>query len=91
MIIKFFPEVLTRLKKIRKKNFFLYKKIQKQLELFRNNPHYPSLRKHKLKGNLKDSWSLTIEGNFRMLYYINSKGEAIFYKIGNHDEVYERN
>ncbi|HRN96697.1 MAG TPA: type II toxin-antitoxin system mRNA interferase toxin, RelE/StbE family, partial [Candidatus Levybacteria bacterium] len=64
-------------------------KIQKQLKLFTEDSKHPSLRTHKLKGKLSNSWSITIEGNMRMIYTIKNN-EALFFKIGNHDEVYRK-
>ena len=56
--------------------------------LFAENPIHNSLRTHKLKGRLKNSWSISIEGNLRMLYRFDADG-VVFFEIGNHDEVYK--
>ena len=69
-------------------NIFFYKRIQKQLVMFSHNPTHPSLRTHKLKGNLENSWSISIEANLRMLYRIDDN-EIVFFAIGTHDEVYK--
>ena len=82
-------EVASELKKLKYKQPLLFKKIQKQLKTFKENVNHPSLRTHKLKGNLSNTWSISIEGNMRMIYTINNK-EALFFKIGNHDEVYKK-
>lgn len=83
----FTDKVLNELISLEKHNPKLFKKVQKQLKVFRDNHKHPSLRSHKLKGNLSDSWSISIEGNFRMLFFL-KEGKAIFYKLGTHDEVY---
>jgi addiction module RelE/StbE family toxin len=88
MDFSFSKEATIELRKIKKKPQ-LFKKIQKQLKLFRENIKHPSLRTHKLKGNLSDTWSISIEGNFRLIYFIKNN-EAIFFKLGNHDEVYRK-
>jgi len=89
MDFSFSTEVTTELKKIKQKHPLLFKKIQKQLKLFKENIKHPSLRTHKLKGNLSNTWSISIEGNVRLIYSIKNN-EAIFFKIGNHDEVYRK-
>ena len=50
---------------------------------------HPSLRTHKLKGNLVNTWSISVEGNIRLIYTVKNN-EAIFFKIGSHDEVYRK-
>ena len=89
MDFSFSTEVTTELKKIKHKQPLLFKKIQKQLKIFKENIKHPSLRTHKLKGNLVNTWSISIEGNVRMIYTLKNN-EAIFFKIGGHDEVYRR-
>lgn len=89
MDVSLSSDVLRYLKEAQKKNPKLLKKIHKQLGLFKENPRHPSLRTHKLEGKLSNSWSISIEGNIRMLYYI-SDGNAIFFLIGTHDEVYKK-
>ena len=82
-------ELTSELKKIKQKQPLLFKKIQKQLKIFKENIKHPSLRTHKLKGNLSNTWSISVEGNVRLIYTIKND-EAIFFKIGNHDEVYRK-
>lgn len=80
-------EVANKLKKIKQKHPLLFKKVQKQLKTFKENIQHPSLRTHKLKGKLSNTWSISIESNVRLIYTIKNN-EAIFFKIGSHDEVY---
>lgn len=89
MKLSFSKEVIHYLQDIEKKNPGLSKKVHKQLSLFKQNPQHPSLRIHKLGGNLSDSWSISIERNIRMLYYI-SDNKVVFFLIGTHDEVYRK-
>jgi mRNA-degrading endonuclease YafQ of YafQ-DinJ toxin-antitoxin module len=84
------PELTLQLKSIKQKDLKLFKKIQKQLSLFKENNRHPSLRTHKLKGAIKERWSISIEGNTRMLFYVKNE-EAVFYIVGTHDEVYREN
>lgn len=89
MEITFSPEVVKYVNGIRKKNPQLLKKINKQLRLFKENPKHPSLRTHKLQGELSNSWSITIERSIRMIYYV-SNNKIVFFVIGTHDEVYKK-
>lgn len=83
------PELANQLKQVKQKDAQLFKKIQKQLKLFQENHKHPSLRTHKLKGNLTEKWSISIEEDLRILFYV-KKGQAIFYLLGTHDEVYRK-
>lgn len=89
MNFSFSTELTDELRKIKRKQPLLFTKIKKQLKLFQENIKHPSLRTHKLKGNLINSWSISIENNIRLIYFIKNN-EAIFFKIGNHDEVYRK-
>ncbi len=82
-------EVQKQIQIIKTKNPEIFRKIQKQLSIFKANHFHPSLRNHKLQGNLEKSWSISINGNLRLLYYI-SNNKAVFFIIGNHDEVYRK-
>ena len=89
MDFSFSTETLIQLKKIKQKHPQLFKKIQKQLKIFKGNIHHTSLRTHKLKGNLSHTWSISVEGNIRLIYVIKDN-KALFLKIGSHDEVYRK-
>lgn len=88
MEYSFRAKVDKELKRIKIKDPVLFRKIQKQLRLFQRNPNYPSLRTHKLKGNLSNSWSITIADDLRMVYYKESGGSVVFFDIGTHHQVY---
>ena len=77
------------LKKIKTKDIKLAQKIEKQLVLFQQNHLHPSLRIHKLSGNLHNMWSISIDKNYRMLFFFDEDG-AYFFDIGTHDKVYKR-
>ena len=89
MDISFTFEATSQLKKIKQKQPLLFKKVQKQLKVFNDNNKHPSLRTHKLKGNLSNTWSISVEGNFRLIYTIKDK-QIVFFKLGTHDEVYRK-
>lgn len=61
----------------------------KREKLFKENPFSPTLRTHKLSGQLQGYWSFSITYSDRVLFRFESKNEAIFYKIGSH-AIYSR-
>jgi toxin HigB-1 len=77
------------LKKIKSKDKLLALKIEKQLESFGQNHLHPSLRLHKLSGNLENIWSISIDKNYRMLFIFDDSG-AYFFDFGTHDQVNKR-
>ncbi len=89
MRIRIDEKLQKELQLISKKDFKLTKQIQKQLRLFKENPKHKSLRVHKLSGDLKNMWSISITKAIRMTYILDGD-EAYFYDIGTHDEVYRK-
>ena len=83
------PDLDKELRKIKSKDSRLAQKIEKQLHLFQQNHLHPSLRTHKLSGNLDNMWSISIDKNLRMLFFLDSSG-AYFFELGTHDQVYKR-
>lgn len=62
-----------------------YKKTLIQLQI---NPFHPSLRLHKLKGKLKEVYSVSINMKYRILMeFIIQDDQIIPINIGNHDDV----
>jgi len=90
MRIVFSPDIVKELKKIKRNNVKLSKRVEKQLSLFQNSPQHISLRTHKLQGNLKNMWSISITEKIRMVYLLLSHQEAYFIALGTHDEVYKK-
>jgi len=81
-------KLIKKLIKLKKKQPDLLEQIKKQLVLFELNENYPSLRNHKLKGEMNEMWSISVGMNFRLIYFIEDN-EAYFFECGNHDEVYK--
>jgi len=54
-------------------------------ELFRLNPLHPSLRLHPLKGKLAGLYSLSVSGNYRIIFERMNDGTIYFISIGSHD------
>jgi toxin HigB-1 len=80
-------KLIKKLAKIKNKQPDLLGKIRKQLNLFELNENYPSLRNHKLKGEMNEMWSISVGMNFRLIYFIENN-EAYFFECGTHSEVY---
>lgn len=90
MKAKYSPLVQKELIKIHKSDGKLSTRIEKQIALFKENPNHPSLRTHKLSGSMKNMWSISITSSIRMVYFLLDDGNALFVKIGTHDEVYRK-
>lgn len=80
-------KLLKKFSRIKKKQPELLDQVKKQLILFELNENYPSLRNHKLKGEMNDIWSISVGMNFRLIYFVEND-EAYFFECGNHDEIY---
>jgi mRNA-degrading endonuclease YafQ of YafQ-DinJ toxin-antitoxin module len=52
---------IKKVRKFLKKHPNLFKKYEKTLYILEQNPHHPSLRLHKLQGNLGEYFSISIE------------------------------
>lgn len=89
MELQFSTEFLKRIKKIKKQNKSLFLKVEHKINLFNMNPNHPSLRLHKLGGDLKDSWSLSIDKSIRIIFYY-SNDLIVLVDIGTHDQVYRK-
>jgi addiction module RelE/StbE family toxin len=71
----------------------LKEKVESVLRLLASAPFEPSLRTHKLKGQLAGSWSCTVEYDCRIVFdFVGSpeadESEILLIDIGSHDEVY---
>ena len=88
MKIRFSPDFIKFLKKIKQTDKALTVHVQKQLKLFQLNPQHPSLRTHKLSGKMNDRWSISLSKSYRMIYILLESQEAYFIAIGTHDKVY---
>ncbi|MDP2692012.1 MAG: type II toxin-antitoxin system mRNA interferase toxin, RelE/StbE family [bacterium] len=87
--IEFSPNLLKKLQAVHRKDKPLVVKIQKQLKLFQTESRHNSLRLHKLKGELKNAWSISIDRNHRLLY-TEDEQSIYFFDMGTHDEVYKQ-
>jgi mRNA-degrading endonuclease YafQ of YafQ-DinJ toxin-antitoxin module len=77
--------------KLVKKNPGIAPDLQKTLELLSKDPFFPTLRTHKLKGQLANSWSSSVTYEVRVVFaFVEFEGqEAILLEtVGTHEEVY---
>lgn len=92
MEILFSPKCLKQLQKVKKTDIQLFTKIQKKLSLFEQKLDHPSLRLHKLNGEQRECWSVSVDMSHRLLFYYKhdmKKTKVVFFSFGTHDEVYK--
>ena len=80
-------------RKLIRKNPDLKNIITNVLIVLSNDPFTPSLKSHKLKGNLSNYWSCSVTYDCRIIFTFSKDKESkedliILIDIGSHDEVY---
>ncbi|MEG3862118.1 type II toxin-antitoxin system mRNA interferase toxin, RelE/StbE family [Microcoleus sp. herbarium12] len=80
-------------RKIVKKNPQLKDQITKVLKLLADDPFTPSLKSHKLGGDLAGLWSCSVAYDCRIIFIFSEDEELLemvilLVDIGIHDEVY---
>lgn len=61
----------------------------KTVKLLEENPFYPSLKLHKLSGNLSDLHAVSINLSYRItLELMIVENQIIFVNVGDHENVY---
>ena len=76
-------------KKFFKKHKNLKNKYNKIIFFLKENPFHPSLRLHKLKGDLEEFYSVSIDLEYRIIIdFIIIDKQIFLIDIGSHDEVY---
>ena len=80
-------------KKLIKKNPQLQDKVLGILDLLENDPFTPSLKSHKLTGDLDRYWSCSVNYDCRIIFTFSQDEHSeetliILVDIGSHDEVY---
>jgi addiction module RelE/StbE family toxin len=80
---------IKKLKKFLKKHPNMLKKYEKTIYLLESNPYHPSLRFHKLQGNLEEFYSVSIDMSYRIIIdFVIMEDKIFLIDIGEHDEVY---
>ena len=59
-------------------------KAEKRVNIFRRNQFDKILKTHKLHGKLKNHWSFSVKGQYRVVF-IFEKTDVILLDIGSHD------
>jgi addiction module RelE/StbE family toxin len=80
-------------KRVVRKNPQLEERIFEILELLVAEPFAPTLRAHKLRGQLEGLWACWVEYDCRILYTFQQDPDSdeeliVLIDIGTHDEVY---
>ncbi|MFN6481218.1 type II toxin-antitoxin system YafQ family toxin [Nostoc sp. DedQUE07] len=80
-------------RKITKKNPQLKNQIVNVLRLLADDPFTPSLKSHKLTGNLVGLWSCSVAYDCRIIFNLSEDEKLLemiilLIDIGSHDEVY---
>ncbi|MBU1045515.1 type II toxin-antitoxin system RelE/ParE family toxin [Patescibacteria group bacterium] len=57
----------------------------KKEKIFRENPLHPSLRLYRLCRKLEGLWSVSITGNYRIIFKRMPNGDVLFISVGKHD------
>ena len=84
---------IRKFKRLIRQNPNLRISIEKTLQKLVDDPFQPSLRSHKLKGDLSNRWSCSIDYSNRILFkfVINEETqeeEILLLTLGSHDQVY---
>lgn len=83
------PGYNKRAARFLKKHPELFHQYEKTLKLLELNPYHPSLRMHRLKGNLSDLHSVSINICYRITLEIVIQNEQLMLiDVGSHDAVY---
>ncbi|MBU1179553.1 type II toxin-antitoxin system mRNA interferase toxin, RelE/StbE family [Patescibacteria group bacterium] len=85
MIVKKIHYTGRFIKKLKKLPDNIVKQAIEKEKIFRENPLHTSLRLHELHGKLKNKWSITISGNYRIIFERQENGDILFLSIGKHD------
>ena len=80
-------------KRLVRQNPQLRSAIEEALQQLAEDPFNPSLRSHKLKGDLADRWSCSIDYSNRILFKFvtnpdSNEEEILLLTLGSHDDVY---
>ncbi len=75
------PQFAREYKKLPQK---IQRIAEKREKLFRQDPFYPQLNTHKLKGRLTGFWAYSLDYRFRIIFEFGAKGIVYFHSVGDH-------
>lgn len=85
----FTPSYVKRERKFFKRHPELLGQYEKVLMLLELNPYHPSLRLHRLSGQLGQLYSVSINMSYRLVMeFIILEREIVLVDVGDHDRVY---
>jgi addiction module RelE/StbE family toxin len=88
------PKSLRAFKRMVRQNPQLRSAIEETLEQLATDPFHPTLKTHKLSGELAGIWACSIDYSYRLLFEFvanpeEGKEDAILLlNLGDHDDVY---
>ena len=87
--IRITDDYLKKVRKFIKRHNDMASRYDKTIQILRENPYHPSLRLHKLNGELNEYYSVSINIEYRIIMdFIVVDQIIIPINIGTHDEVY---
>ena len=78
-------------KQLLKRSPHIAKALSETLSQLSDDPSHPTLRTHKLKGNLAETWACSVAYDLRIVFeFIQHEGAKaiLLHSIGTHDDVY---
>jgi mRNA interferase YafQ len=89
------PRFQKSLKQLVKRNSQLKNKIRETLMYLEEDPYTPSLKSHKLTGNLKEYWSCSVASDCRIIFLFDRDLETgenllVLIDIGSHHDMYDK-
>jgi addiction module RelE/StbE family toxin len=93
MNIVWSPAFTHKVKRLVRQSPQMNEVIAKTLQQLAEDAYHPSLKTHKLKGNLDDVWSCSIDYSNRILFKFvptneENEEEIFLLTLGSHDDVY---
>ena len=87
------PAFVRALKRKIRRQPTLRDRVEETLQQLADDPFRPSLRTHKLTGQLSGTWACSVGYDVRILFEFvqnpeSGKEEILLVTIGSHDEVY---
>lgn len=86
--IEFSASFSRKLKKLKKQNPQIAKRLPSLLKTLQLNTFHPKLKTHKLTGRLKNRYAFSVTSSIRIVFQLIDKTTAILIDIGTHDQVY---
>lgn len=86
MIVNYNKSFIKQFKKSPQK---IKTQLIKRIEIFSQNPLYPSLHNHSLLGEYVGYYSINITGDWRAIYAPISDNEVLFIALGRHSQLYK--